>query len=1248
MRVNMKRTCVWLLAILVSVVTQAYDFQSGGVYYTITTNATTTTPGAVTVTSGDGYSGSVTIPASVVNGGLTYNVTAIASQAFANSIHLTAVNIGSNVVTIGYRAFYGCEELTEIVIPDNVKTIGVNNTTYNQSETFVGCKMLSKATLGGGITNMGENMFNGCENLTTVTINSGCKLLNEGTFYGCVKLSSINIPNSLTSIGVEAFRGCTALSTAVIGSGVTTIGAGAFFSCNHLKSVTLGTNLRTIGYRAFYGCELLESVVIPDEVTTLAVNNTTYNVSETFAGCTSLESVTLGAKLASMGSGAFLGCTSLRNVTIKSGCSIIGNGCFSGCTKLASISIPNTVVTIGLEAFRECTALKAISIPNSVTTVGGSAFYGCTAMTSATVGDGVTTLGGGAFMGCTHLTTATLGSNLRTIGYRAFYNCEELESIVIPDEVTTLGINNTTYNVSETFVGCTSLESVTLGAKLASMGSGAFLNCTALKNVTIKSGCSYIGASCFEGCTKIASITIPNTVENLGAGAFSGCTALKNIAIPNSVVSIGNSAFYGCTAMTQATIGDGVTTIGQNAFNSCVKLQQVHIGSEVKTIGYRAFAYCEVLSDINLTDKISAFGVNNTTYGVSETFSGCVSLTNVVLGSRVTSMGSGVFLNCTGLTSVDIHEGCELIGEQCFSGCSKLQSVDIPNSVTTIYNSAFYNCTALTTATIGDGVVTIYASAFNNCTSLSNLTLGSEVRTINYHAFYNCKALTDVVLPDNVKTLGVNNTTYKVSETFANCINLRNVTLGKKLSSVGKAVFSGCNNLLTVTARMAEPITITADVFPYRTTETLYVFADSKELYSAANYWKEFGQIAEIGDTPVGPDEPEEPTVASLCPADITARAGKQIELPIELTNADYEGNVVGVSFTLQLPDGVTVALDEDDDPICELVSTRINKKQFSVTPAQYADGSWGFRVYTTTSTGVISGVEGAIMTITLNIDDTMEDGDYYIHLKENKLSVRQADNSVKTVNVADDLSTLIIDNVLMGDVNGDGEVDLSDAIMVTYYSLNIEPAGFIERAADVNEDGEIDLSDAIIIIYKSLGVIESRSTEAETTGDGASDYLQLGGSGNDYALVLNNDADYLGFQCDILLPEGMTLEDVSLNEARSHGHSVMFNQLENGKYRVVAFSLVGHTFAGNAGELLKFEVSGTQDGDVKIENIFFVDTNLQKKLFADMTAQTTSIDALLTNSEKGNNAIYDLQGRKVTVLKKGLYLQNGKKYLVK
>ena len=216
----------------------------------------------------------------------------------------------------------------------------------------------------------------------------------------------------------------------------------------------------------------------------------------------------------------------------------------------------------------------------------------------------------------------------------------------------------------------------------------------------------------------------------------------------------------------------------------------------------------------------------------------------------------------------------------------------------------------------------------------------------------------------------------------------------------------------------------------------------------------------------------EEPTQdnAIAC-ADITARSGQQVELPIMLTN-EADLTVVGISFTLTLPEGVTIDLDEDDEPLYSLVSTRLNSKRFTVYTNQYADGSWGFRISANNATAALNGTEGAFMTLTLKVADDMAEGDFSISLAENKLSVRDSDsNVVLSKPVSDSVSKLTISNVTMGDVNGDGEVDLSDAIMVTYYSLHVDIANFIEAAADMNGDGEIDLSDAITIIYKSLGV---------------------------------------------------------------------------------------------------------------------------------------------------------------------------------
>ena len=385
-----------------------------------------------------------------------------------------------------------------------------------------------------------------------------------------------------------------------------------------------------------------------------------------------------------------------------------------------------------------------------------------------------------------------------------------------------------------------------------------------------------------------------------------------------------------------------------------------------------------------------------------------------------------------------------------------------------------------------------------------------------------------------------------------------------------------------------------------------------------------------------------------LAPSDVTGREDEEVELPITLDNAEFGENVVGVSFTLQLPEGVSVVLDEDDDPVWSFVSERVNKKQFNVTPAQYADGTWGFRVYTTSASGIIKGTSGAFMTLTLKVAAGVEDGEYTIKLKDNKLSVKDATNNVSSVTLADATSTLTIENYVLGDVNADGEIDLSDAIMVTYYSLHIVPSGFILKAADMNADGEVDLSDAIIIIYKSLGVIDSRSMQPANEIWYANDYLQMDADANGFSVSLTNEGQYLGMQYDLVLPEGMTLEDVTLNKSRAAGHTVMWNRLEDGSYRVVAFSTNGTPFFGNMGELLNLRLSGNHAGQVRMENIFFVGIDLQKHLFEDLYLQTTGICEREKGIVKSGEAVYDLQGRKVTTPRKGLYLKGNNKYLVK
>lgn len=70
------------------------------------------------------------------------------------------------------------------------------------------------------------------------------------------------------------------------------------------------------------------------------------------------------------------------------------------------------------------------------------------------------------------------------------------------------------------------------------------------------------------------------------------------------------------------------------------------------------------------------------------------------------------------------------------------------------------------------------------------------------------------------------------------------------------------------------------------------------------------------------------------------------------------------------------------------------------------------------------------------------------------------------------------IDNatIIIGDVNGDGFVTPSDAIMILYHYFEVNLNGFNEKAADINGDGFITPADAIAALYMYFNAGSSNS----------------------------------------------------------------------------------------------------------------------------------------------------------------------------
>src|ERR1035437_2440485 len=86
-------------------------------------NTTSSSAVEVTYSSSSIYTGNITIPSTVINLGITYNVTSIGYNVF-NGCKITSIILPNSVTSIGQQAFLGCSGLTSITIPSSVTSIG--------------------------------------------------------------------------------------------------------------------------------------------------------------------------------------------------------------------------------------------------------------------------------------------------------------------------------------------------------------------------------------------------------------------------------------------------------------------------------------------------------------------------------------------------------------------------------------------------------------------------------------------------------------------------------------------------------------------------------------------------------------------------------------------------------------------------------------------------------------------------------------------------------------------------------------------------------------------------------------------------------------------------------------------------------------------------------------------------------------------------------------------------------------------
>ena len=286
--------------------------------------------------------------------------------------------------------------------------------------------------------------------------------------------------------------------------------------------------------------------------------------------------------------------------------------------------------------------------------------------------------------------------------------------------------------------------------------NNSFYDCHGLTSIVFPEGLTSIPS--FYDCSNLTSITIPASVENVNS--ISNCKKFTTFEVAENSEYFSTSddgkilyskdktvLFSYPSASGDVTILNGVTTIGYDAFSGCNSLTSVIIPDSVTSIGSDAFEDCENLESVTIGAGVTSIGSNS--------FRGCCSLTSIEVDSANQEYSSDgkmllskdkttllMYPSATG--DVTIPNGVIEIGDYAFRNCDNLTSVTIPDSVTTIGYEAFYYCENLESVTLGKNVKTIGSEAFEYCRSLTNVTIPDSVTSIRYTAFRDCESLTSV------------------------------------------------------------------------------------------------------------------------------------------------------------------------------------------------------------------------------------------------------------------------------------------------------------------------------------------------------------------------------------------------------------------------------------------------------------------------------------------------------------------------
>ena len=178
--------------------------------------------------------------------------------------------------------------------------------------------------------------------------------------------------------------------------------------------------------------------------------------------------------------------------------------------------------------------------------------------------------------------------------------------------------------------------------------------------------------------------------------------------------------------------------------------------------------------------------------------------------TNITEIPDKQFQNCANLTSIDLSNitgfNYGVNNDACnyFAGCTKLTNLGDTSKLVNLGGGGTFISCGISSFYLSPSITVIPGYTFYRCHNLRQVTGGGAITTLGYNCFRECENLTTVPSFQSVTTIS--------GCCFYGCSKLTQVNLSTNLTSIPNNFFQNCGSLTTVTG-LSNITSITYDVF---------------------------------------------------------------------------------------------------------------------------------------------------------------------------------------------------------------------------------------------------------------------------------------------------------------------------------------------------------------------------------------------------------------------------------------------------